>query len=109
MRHRLVQVGIVVDDDGILSPHLGDDLLDVRLAGIHPGGAVDDAQSGFDRAGEGDQRDVRVINDVVADNGPFAGDVVEYSCRQTGLTEDLHKVPADDAGDVGRFEDYRIA
>ncbi len=55
VRHRFVQIGIIVDNDGVLPPHLGDDLFDIGLTGMHLGGPFDDAQADLHRAGEGDQ------------------------------------------------------
>ena len=109
MRHRLVQVGVVVDDDGVLAAHLGDDLLDIDLAGMDLGGPFDDPQADLDRAGEGDQRDIRMVDQEIADDRALARDVVEDAGRQAGFAEDLHQVPADDAGEVGGLEDHRVA
>ena len=41
--NRLVQVGVVVDDDGVFAAHLGDDALDVVLPRPHFGGLAIDA------------------------------------------------------------------
>ena len=68
MRYRFIQIGIVINDDGIFPTHLGDDLLDVGLTGVNLGGTIDDAQTCFNRTGEGDERYVGMINHAVADN-----------------------------------------
>ncbi len=43
--HRVVEVGVGVDDDGVLAAHLRDDALDVALTGTHIGRAPDDVEA----------------------------------------------------------------
>ena len=69
--HGLVQVGRLVDDDGVLAAHLADDLLDERLALGRFAGGAEDAEADLLRAGEGDQGHARVADQDVADRrGP---------------------------------------
>ena len=59
LEHRLVEVGVVVDDDGVLAAHLGDHLLDAVPAGVLRG-QHHDLQADVARAGEGDQVDIGI-------------------------------------------------
>src|SRR5581483_11954861 len=56
----LVKVSVLVDDDGVLSAHLGNDVLHAALARPYLRRVPDDAQAHRLAAGEGDYRDVRV-------------------------------------------------
>ena len=44
-RHGLVEVGVGVDDDGVLAAHLGHHPLHVALARLVDGGVLDDRQA----------------------------------------------------------------
>ena len=45
MHHRFVEIGVVVDDDGVLAAHLADDALHMVLPGPMRGGFADDRQA----------------------------------------------------------------
>ena len=64
---RLVEVGIVVDDDRVLAPHLGDHPLDVVLPRRRLGGPAIDRQPDLARAGEGDQVDPGIFHQRLPD------------------------------------------
>ena len=63
---RLVEVGIVVDHDRVLAPHLGDHALEVILARLDHGGLAVDQQADVARAGEGHDVDVGMIDQGLA-------------------------------------------
>ena len=65
---RFVEVGIGIDDDGVLAAHLADDAFEFALPGPGFAGALPDSQSNFARAGEGDHVDILVIDQVRADD-----------------------------------------
>ena len=57
-----IEVGVGVDDDRVLAAHLGEDPLDLSLPGPERGRTFDDLQADGLRAGEGDERDRRVLD-----------------------------------------------
>ena len=77
----LVQVGVVINDDRVLAAHLGDDPLDMVLAGPGVGGLAVDQQADLARAREGDQVDAGMVHQRLADFLAPAGQVVESARR----------------------------
>ena len=62
--HRLVLIGVVIDDEGVLAAHFADDFFQVGLAGPRLAGRLPDAQADLLRSGEGDEINLRVIDQV---------------------------------------------
>ena len=58
--HDVVEVGVGVDDHAVLAAHLGDDALQVLLAGQGLGGGAHDVEPDLVGAGERDRVDTRV-------------------------------------------------
>ena len=86
-----VEVGVVHDDDGVLAAELEVDVLEVGgavLGGLDPDLA---------RAGERDQRHVRVLDEALADRLAAAVHDVEHAGGQAGLLEDLDEALAEHA------------
>ena len=65
--NRLVHVGVVIDDDGVLAAQLGEDALDVLLSRPHLGRLPVDVQTDAARAGEGDHGHIGMIDQRRAD------------------------------------------
>ena len=55
MRHRFVQIGVVIDDHGVFAAHLADHAFDMRLSGPMRVSFAKDFQTHFARAGKCDQ------------------------------------------------------
>ena len=62
----LVEVGVVVDHDRVLAPHLGDDALEMILARLDLSRLAVDQEAHVARAGEGDDVDVGMIDQGLA-------------------------------------------
>ena len=62
-----VEVGIGIDDDGVLAAELEDGALEEVLAGLRLGGALVDLEAYFFGAGEGDEANLWVLDDGAAD------------------------------------------
>ena len=96
-RHGLVEVGVAVDDDGVLAAHLGHDALHLPLSCMVRGAALDDRETDRLRPGERHERDVRMIDkrgtDLLADSGKEG----ERARRHTGGVQHLDE-PVPDAG-----------
>ena len=60
MHHRFVEIGIVVDDHGILAAHLANHALDMVLPGTMRVGFAQNFQTDFARAGKRDQMNLRL-------------------------------------------------
>ena len=75
----VADVAVGFDDEGSVVPELEAHLLARRAAA--------DSPADFGRSGEGDERDVRVLDDRVADRAPATGDHVEVAGRETALVE----------------------
>ena len=71
--HRLVKVGVVVNDDGVLAAHLGDEPFDVILAGGLLGGLAMEQHAHALRAGEGDEGRVGMFARVGPISSPTPG------------------------------------
>ena len=70
--NRLVEVGVGIDDDGVLAAHLADDALQFALARTRFAGAFPNAQPDFARTGERDHVDIFVIDQMRADDRALA-------------------------------------
>ena len=67
MHHRFVEIGIVVDDHGILAAHLADHPLHMGLPGTMGVGFAEDFQADLARTGEGDQVNLGRADQMGAD------------------------------------------
>ena len=81
--HRELEVGVVHDDDRVLAAELEVDVLEVV------GGRLRDRDSRLARAGEGDDRDVRVADEPLAGLLAVAVHEVDDPVRQARLAEQL--------------------
>ena len=88
-RHRVVEVGVGVDDDRVLAAHLRDDALDVPLTGTHLGRAPDDVEPDRLRSGERDERDVGMLDERGPDLLADTREERERARRETGFEQDL--------------------
>ena len=107
--HGLVEVGVVVDDDGVFAAHFGHHPLAVDLAGLDGGRLVEDAQPHFHGAGKGDGGDFGMGDQVVAHDRAPARAVVEHAVGQAGFLEDGGQVEADQGGQARRLVDDAVA
>ena len=105
----LVEVGVGVDDEGVLAPHLGDDPLDVALAGTVDGRGLDDVEADVLGAGEGDERHVGVLDQVGADVLADAGQEGEHARRQPARGQRLDQPRRHRRRLLGRLEEHRVA
>ncbi len=83
---RKVHVRVVENQDRVLSPHLQMESL-VLLRAFHADRLADRS-----RSGEGDDADVRVVHERIADLGARSRDDVENPVGKAGLLEDLREL-----------------
>ena len=103
-----VEVGIGVDDDGVLATELEDGALDEVLAGLGFGCALVDLEADFLGAGEGDETNLRVLDDGAADLRA-ALDEVDDAVGEAGFFHQRQEAGGD-GGSVGRgLEDDGVA
>ena len=105
----LVQIGRIVDDNGILAAHLADDLLDERLALGRFAGRAENTEPDLLRSGEGDHGHLRIVDQQVADGAAGAGEELQHVGRQARLPQNLAHRPGDAAGLRRRLDHGRIA
>ena len=108
-RDGLVEVGVGVDDDGVLAAHLGHHPLDVALAGLVDGGVLDDRQADRRRAGEGHERHLGPGHQLGADLLAHAGQEGQRPRRHARLQQDLHQAVGDPRRLLGRLEQHGVA
>ena len=65
---RFVEIGVGIDDDGVLAAHFANHAFELALAVARFAGALPNSQPDFARAGERDQIDILVIDQVRADD-----------------------------------------
>ena len=92
------EIGVIVDEDSVLAAHFEHRALQPELAGMHHGGALEDALADFHRAGEGDEAGQRVIDDGVTDGAAGAWQEVDDTRGQAGFFEDFHETVGDHGG-----------
>ena len=109
LRHSLIQISIVINDDGIFATHLADNPLDHGLAGRNRGAPLDNPQAHLQRAGKGDQANSGMIDQPITDGASRTRKVVENPGRQPDLAENLHQLMTNNRGQVGGFVDDRVA
>ena len=95
--HRLVEVGVGGDDHAVLAAELGDDPLDVPLAGDDLGGGADDLEADRLRAGERDRLHAGMADERRADVA-LAGQQRDRrgrdAAREEGLDDRAARTPA---------------
>ena len=106
---RFVEIGVGIDDDGILAAHLANDALQFALAGTRFARAFPNAQADFARTGEGDHVDIFVIDEMRADDRALAGEQIHNARRNSGFLEHLHQLGGEDGRLLGRFHDDGVA
>ena len=106
--HDLVEVGVGVDEDGVLAAHLGHHALEVALAVGHLGGGADDLEPDLVGAGERDRVDARVLDERGADVA-LARQQRERLRRHAGLAQRLHEQRRAARRLLGRLEQHRVA
>ena len=106
---RFVEIGVGIDDDGVLAAHLAHDALQFFLAGTRFAGAFPNAQPDFARTGERDHVDIFVIDKMRADDRALAGEEIDNARRNSGFLEHLHQHGGDDGRLFGRFHDDGVA
>ena len=84
--HDVVEVGVGVHDHAVLAAHLGDDALEVLLAGRGLGGGAHDVEPDLVRAGERDRVHARVAHERGADVA-LAGQQRERARRHAGFAQ----------------------
>ena len=90
-RNGLIEVGVIVDDQGILAAHFTDDFFEIQLAGENfTGGFIDVAADGA-RTGERNKIDLRVRDQMRAGVGPGAGEKVQRTSGHAGFHHDFHQ------------------
>ena len=108
-RHGHVEVGRLVDDQGVLAAELHEGLLQVALPRVHDRRALMDAHAGRDRTREVDEARARVVDQPVADLGVGAGDQVHDAVGPPRLGEALQEHAGDDRRLRRGLEDDRVA
>jgi hypothetical protein len=64
--HDIIEIRVCVDDYAVLAAHLGDDSLEVVLAGRQLGCAAEDLEADSARAGERDRVHTWMVNECCA-------------------------------------------
>ena len=105
--HRLVEVGVGVDDDRVLAAHLGDHPLHLALPGRWTAARSMMRQPDRLRAGEGDEGDVGVLDEVGADLLADPGQEGEAPRRQPAGIERLDERVRHERRLLGRLEASR--
>ena len=84
MRHCFVQIGIVIDDDGVFPAHFGYHPFDAVAPFRHPRCRLDDSQPHVPAPGEGNDRHIGVGHKLPADSAPGARQEVEDPLGKPG-------------------------
>src|SRR5207248_7963595 len=82
--HRLVEVGIRIDNDRVLAAHFGDDALDPDLSRLMPGGQLVNPQPDVARAREGDEACLRMLDEQIANRRSAPRQQRERALRESG-------------------------
>ena len=88
---RFVEIGIGIDDDGVLAAHFADDALELALTFSRFAGAFPNAQPDFARTGERDKIDIFMIDKVRADDRALAGEKIQDARRNARFLKHLHQ------------------
>src|SRR6185437_5046833 len=103
-----IDVGVGGDDDGVLAAHLEDGALDEALAGLGAGGALVDLEANLLGAGEGDEVDLRAVDEEAAWVGAALEEVYD-AVGQPGLVEQSDEAGGDGGRVGGRLEHDGVA
>ena len=98
-----VEIGVVHDDDPVLAAELEMDVLEVV------GGVLRHEHAGLARAGEGDDRDVRMAHEPVAGLLAVAVDEVDHPVRKPRLAEQLDEALGEQRRVLRRLQDDGVA
>jgi hypothetical protein len=90
-----VDVGIGVDDDGVLAAHFKDGALDPELPGSLRGGSFVDVESDFAGAGEGDVARFGMRDDSIAEAGAGAGTEIHHAFGHADFFQQFDKFGGD--------------
>ena len=107
-RHRVVEVGVRVDDDAVLAAHLRNDPLEVRPAHRNLGGRPDDLEADGARPGERDRMDAWMA-DERRPGVPLTGKERHGIRRDTSGAQRLDDHQPAPGRLLGRLEDGRVA
>ena len=107
--HCGVDIGFVVDDDGVLAAHFQNGALNPNLAGCGFGGEFADAQADFLRAGEADVARLRMLHHHVANDAAGAGDEVHGFLGNAGFKKNIDELCGDGRRVSGRLDDDGVA
>ena len=90
--NRRIQIGVGIDDDGVLAAHLEDGALDPELAGLLHGRALVDMQTDFLRARERNVASLGMLDDSVAEAVAMTGTEISHTVRQPGFFQNLEEL-----------------
>ena len=99
-----VEVGVGVDDDGVLAADFEDGALEQVLAGLGFGGALVDVEADFFGAGEGDEADCGCSTIAWPTSGP-ALDEIDDAVGDAGFFHEREEFGGDGGGVGGGLED----
>ncbi len=100
--HRQLEIGVVEYYHRVLPTHLEGEPL------VHPPRGLADGPSGLRRAGEREQRNLRVLDDCLPHRLADAMDELDHLRWQTRLEEDLDEHRSGVRHVLGRLEDARV-
>ena len=106
--NRFVKVCIVVDDDGILATHLGQNVLDTGLGSVDRRCLFIDRQANLSRSSKGDHVNVRTSHQQRTNFFTDSGQEVDDTIRQACGKDHFHEFRADDRGLFSRLDDHGI-
>ena len=90
-----VQIGVTVNNDRVLSTHLGHDVFDRCLRGVGSGGLLVDGQAHLARTGEGDDFDTRASNQHRPDLFTDPWKEANHPIGNASRLDNFHKFAAD--------------
>ena len=77
--NRFVEVGVGIDDNGVLAAHLTNDALEFALTFSRLSSALPNPQTDFARPSERNKIDILVIDQMRAHHRTFAGQIIQNS------------------------------
>ncbi len=104
-----VDIGVGVDDDGVLAAHFKDGALDPELTGSLRGGGLIDMQPHFAGAGKRDVSSFGMCHDGIAEAGAGAGAEVHHAFGHAGFFQQFNELGGDGGGVTGGLQDYGVA
>src|SRR5579885_1293060 len=107
--HGALQIRLAIDNDRVLSAHLGDDALDPDLALLGLRRELIDAQADVARTGERYEPRLGMLDQRVAHRRSAARAQRKTLLRKTCFEEHLHELGGNSRRIARRFQHYRIA